>query len=343
MSNYPYGYPDQRLIVDGVDLTTEFRMILIDGFELQPPEPKVYTVDIPGGNGVIDLTEALGGEVAFKNRKQRFTFKTIYRQDFESVKTHVSNFLHGRYYRYNLTWDYGYEYRGRFSVVSYSHIGLAAGKLGEIVIEVDADPYKYLEDQSYKLAAVGGEMYYFPSGRKPVRPVVQTNRATTFTWKDNTFTVGIGTYRLNDVLFTEGINELYINSYAIFDTKWEDVGKGGSHEMTWDEAKQYTWDKFQMLTLRTIEPNEVSELVPFSTTASIAVVNEGYYESSEESPQYYVKCYQWNDMSNIGYTWQYLKDNEYTWDGLNPDGSEDDGIFVQGDGTIYLTYEWGDL
>lgn len=340
MSIYPIGYPEQRLIVNNVDLTTEFQMVLIDGFDLQPPEPKYYKIDIPGGNGEIDLTEALGGDVAFKNRTQRFTFKTIYNQNFETIKTKVSNFLHGRYFPYSLNWDLGYEYRGRFSVIDYSHIGLARGKLGEIVIEVTADPYKYKNDQIYKISAIGGEFYYFPSGRKPVRPVVQTNRATTFTWNGHTFTVGIGTYRLNDVLFTEGVNELYINSYKVLSTKWSDVGRGGAYQMTWDQAKEYWWDKFQRITIRVLNPSEISEVVPPGTPTGEESLAEGMGNGRMD---YFVKAYTWRDISDMQHTWTYLNQQGWTWDGIYNDTSGNDLWYAQGDGTVYLTFEWGDL
>lgn len=301
MSNYPYGYPDHRLIVDDVDLATEFQLILVDGYELQPPEPKIYTVDIPGGNGVIDLTEALGGDVAFSNRKQRFTFKCIYANQFETTKTKVSNFLHGKRFEYKISWDVEYVYRGRFSIISYSHMGLAKGILGEIVIEIDADPYKYKNDRIFSINGVGGELYHFPSGRKPVRPIVQTSRPTRITWKDQTIMVGIGTYRLNDVLFTEGINDLYINTYEIFYTEWQDVGNNGSHKKTWNEALSYTWDEFQRIGLPVKEPgNNIMTLAASDSTSRTS---------------FFVKAYRWSDLK--GYTWNYLKNNKWTWDGVN--------------------------
>ena len=105
--SYP-DLPNNRLIVNGVDLSIRFQMVLLDGYTLEPPEPKTYTVDIPGGNGVIDLTEALTGDVAYKNRKQEFTFAVIDVKNFEKVKTEVSNFLHGRAFDYTMTMDPGY-------------------------------------------------------------------------------------------------------------------------------------------------------------------------------------------------------------------------------------------
>ena len=35
---------------------------------INPPEPKFNTVDIPGANGSIDLTEVVSGDVVYQNR-----------------------------------------------------------------------------------------------------------------------------------------------------------------------------------------------------------------------------------------------------------------------------------
>ncbi len=70
MSTYP-DLPNNRLIVNGVDLSVTYQMVLLDGYTLEPPEPKTYTVDIPGGNGIIDLTEALTNDVVYNNPQTR--------------------------------------------------------------------------------------------------------------------------------------------------------------------------------------------------------------------------------------------------------------------------------
>lgn len=335
MSNYPGGYPDNRVIVGDSDLTMDFQMILIDGFVLEPPEPKTYYIDIPGGNGVIDLTESLGGDVAYKNRHQTFTFKLIYPKMFENIKTKLSNFLHGKYFNYRLTWDPGYTYKGRFTVESYSHVALAAGKLGEIVISVDADPYKYKPNQVFRINGVGGEEFLFNSGRKPVRPVIETTRSTIISWEGNTFRVGTGTFRLNDVLFHEGINRLYINTYEIFSTTWNDIGRSGEYTLTWNEAKKYTFDKLQMLNIKSKKPNEFG-------TSTIATTND------TSRLNFFAQAYRWSELrNNPTYTWDYLKNNRWTWVGVNynPSAPGMEGI-LSGDGSgaaAIITYEWGDL
>lgn len=245
--SYP-DLPNNRLIVNGVDLSIRFQMALLDGYTLEPPEPKTYTVDIPGGNGVIDLTEALTGDVAYKNRKQEFTFAVIDVKNFEKVKTEVSNFLHGRAFDYVMTMDPGYTYHGRFSVDSYSHEAYANGLLGRFKITVDANPYKLKEHCSYRLNATGGKLYRLESGRRPVHPVIECNEPCFVTFKKNgEKVVPAGTYRLNDIVFEQGINELYLNTHKFWYVRWDEIGETGNYKMTWSAANSYRWDEIHNL------------------------------------------------------------------------------------------------
>lgn len=245
--SYP-DYPNNRLIVNGIDLSIRFQMILLDGYTLSPPEPKTYTVDIPGGDGVIDLTSALTGDVAYSNRSQEFTFMVVDPDSFERVKTDVSNFLHGKSFDYQMTMDPGYTYHGRFTVTEYNHSLYAyPGLVGVFTVSVDAEPYKLKGHMTYRLNATGGKMFRLESGRKPVHPVVECTQPCKVRWGNVLTQVPAGTYRLNDVLFTEGYNEIYINSWEFFNITWGEVDEGGAHQMTWEEASEYRWDDLQRL------------------------------------------------------------------------------------------------
>lgn len=259
--SYP-DYPNNRLIVDGVDLTIRFQMALLDGYTLSPPEPKIYTVDIPGGDGVIDLTQSLTGDVAYENRQQEFSFMVVNPDSFERVKTDVSNFLHGKSFDYQMTMDPGYTYHGRFTVTEYSHTLYSyPGLVGIFSIKIDADPYKSKGLQTYHLNPTGGMMFRFESGRKPVHPVIKCTQPCRVHWKDVVTVVPVGTYRLNDVIFTQGFNEIYINSYELFNTSWADLGSDGTYAMTWDSASSYRWDDIQRLDGNVMDvPRQWSEI-----------------------------------------------------------------------------------
>lgn len=228
---YP-DYPNNRLIVNDVDLTANFKMVLVDGYTLEPPEPKTYTIDIPGGNGVLDLTETLLGDTAYNNRKQEFTFYVINTTEFEAIKTRVSNFLHGRSYNYKITMDPDYTYTGRFSVTSYTHSAYASGITGIIKISIDAKPFKMKPQQTYKVDAVGGKLVYLPSGRMRVRPTIDTNRRVRVEYNNKVIYLTNGAWTLNDLMFSEGLNEIYFNAYDIRNLTWGDLK---TNSVTWDE------------------------------------------------------------------------------------------------------------
>lgn len=296
--SYP-DYPNNRLIVDGVDLSVRFQMILLDGYTLSPPEPKTYTVDIPGGDGVIDLTSALTGDVAYSNRSQSFTFMVVDPDSFERVKTDVSNFLHGKSFDYQMTMDPGYTYHGRFSVTEYSHAVYAyPGLVGVFAVDIDADPYKSKGLQTYQLNATGGKMFRLESGRKPVHPVIECTQPCRVRWKDVVTVVPVGTYRLNDVLFTQGFNEIYINSRELFNTSWADLGSDGVYAMTWDSASSYRWDDIQRMDGNIMDvPRQWSEISGLRWEELAAKAWADIDFRTEEAPDTSVYLsYDWKDL-----------------------------------------------
>lgn len=240
--SYP-NYPENRIIVGGYDLTNKFQVIVVDGYTLSPPEPKTYTVDIPGGNGKLDLTESLLGDTAYDNREQEFSLYVIDVTNFEKVKTNVSNFLHGRTFDYQISMDPGYTYHGRFSISEYSHATYASGILGMFKIKIDADPFKYLPDRVYRVDAVGGTTVYFESGRQRVRPTIESDGFLKIIFDNKLITLQQGSWTINDLLFTYGTNAVYFNSYNIKNLTWRNLKNNG---VTWDDFKKqrlYEWYK----------------------------------------------------------------------------------------------------
>ncbi|WP_288924165.1 hypothetical protein, partial [uncultured Bifidobacterium sp.] len=266
---------------------------------LSPPEPKTYTVDIPGGDGVIDLTQSLTGDVAYKNRQQEFPFMVVNPDSFERVKTDVSNFLHGKSFDYQMTMDPGYTYHGRFTVNEYSHALYAyPGLVGMFTVSVDADPYKLKGRMTYQLNATGGKMFRLESGRKPVHPVIECTQPCRVRWKDVVTVVPVGTYRLNDVLFTDGFNEIYINSRELFNTSWADLGSDGIYAMTWDSASSYRWDDIQRMDGNIMDvPRQWSEIsgLRWEELANKAWADIDF--RTEEAPDTSVYLsYDWKDL-----------------------------------------------
>ncbi len=71
-----------------------------------PPAQKVKTIDVPGGNGVIDLSRALTGYPVYQNRTGSFEFIVpngfepweagrIEQTPWHSVYSDIMDYLHG--------------------------------------------------------------------------------------------------------------------------------------------------------------------------------------------------------------------------------------------------------
>ena len=246
--SYP-DYPENKLLIynkDGmiVNLDEKYKMILIDGYTLSPPEPKLYTVDIPGGNGSIDLTEALNGDVVYNNRKQEFTFYIVDladEQEFERIKMEVSNLLHGRSYDYEMTMDPGYMYHGRFSISGYTHDSYANGLVGIIKLSIDADPYKLSEIIEY-YDAIDGRLITINNGRMRTQPVfgIKTENPpsgegymTKVLFKGVEYKFIANGNTVDDIVLDPGYNEIYIKSPGHL-----------TSSLKWRDLKTITWQSF---------------------------------------------------------------------------------------------------
>lgn len=289
-------YPNNRLIVNGVDLTQKFQMILADGYTLTPPSIKTYTVDIPGGHGKLDLTEALFGDVAYNNRKQEFIFYLIDVKDFEKAKTDISTMLHGKYFEYKMTMDPEYTYKGRFTIDSYSHTAFSSGNLGEIKISIDADPFKYKKDRVFVISAIGGETYSFESGRKRVLPSIETDGLLKVIYNGKLFTLPKGTWKLNELVFNSGQNEVYFNSFDVRNLTWGQL-RDTTNWGQFKEKKLYEWYKsngdgtYVFTTWDSLDPRHSWEYYKGKAWKDIVYMWDKVKDVSDS----YIK-YEWGDL-----------------------------------------------
>jgi phage-related protein len=240
--SYP-DLPNNRLIVNGEDLALKYGLILVDGYTLDPPEPKTYTVDIPGGDGVIDLTDTLLGDTAYKNRKIELEFYLIDIGSYEDIMTVINRTYHGKSFDFKFTMDPDYTYHGRFVISDQKQNMYANGLVGYFKLTIDADPYKYLQDPVYHINAVGGKTVQFESGRKRVRPTIETDGFLKVIYNNKLYTLPQGSWTINDILFKEGVNEVYFNSYDVKNLTW---GQLKNMETTWGafkKTKLYEWYK----------------------------------------------------------------------------------------------------
>ena len=104
-----------------------------------PPTVKSQYVDIPGGNGVLDLTESLTGYPLYNTRTGSWTFYVENGfKPWDELYSEISNYLHGQKLRAILEDDPGFYYEGRFSVDEWN----SDSWWSTITIGYDVYPYK---------------------------------------------------------------------------------------------------------------------------------------------------------------------------------------------------------
>lgn len=115
--------------------------------DISDPDARRYQVEVPGRDGALDLTEALGG-VYFENREIELTLVCVNYTTarFHLISSQLRNLLDGRLVRMTLSDDIGHFWRGRCQVET-SRSGLDAT---EVVVRMDAEPHKYNVFGSYE-------------------------------------------------------------------------------------------------------------------------------------------------------------------------------------------------
>ncbi len=151
-----HSYDDLNLILSAVDIP--------------PALPKTNYVEIEGGNGSIDLTEALG-EIHYNDRECSFTLSVLPQDNYEDKKTVVSNLLNGRVVKITLDKDPNYYYLGRCSVNEYASDKM----MRQIVIGARVKPFKFKIQETVSTFSLSTEAQTvnLKNGRMSVVPVVE--------------------------------------------------------------------------------------------------------------------------------------------------------------------------
>lgn len=186
----------------------DFQLIL-SSKTIGTPSPKTESIDIPGGDGVLDLTEFFG-EVKYSNRTLSFDFSVIVPQaEFMDVFAKVQNALHGQKMQIVLDDDPQWMYTGRINVSEWK----AQRSIGEITIDCDCEPYKERLGDTVIFQMVEGteETVVLPNGRKPVVPIIDITGNIDLTFGANFWALTEGRYELPAVRLVNGDNTVLLS------------------------------------------------------------------------------------------------------------------------------------
>lgn len=183
--------------------------IYLSSLDISDAEPKENYVDIPLGDGSLDLTEALTGEVSYGNRSFEaiFTIKSP-RNEWPEILRGIRNYLNGKKRIIKATEEAGYYLIGRCKT-SFKKDGV----LGMLTVSANCEPWKYKENKTYynfTIGATGTVNVNCINSRKRVIPKVTVSDSVNISFKETSISVSPGTHRFTNLIFSEGDNQMTI-------------------------------------------------------------------------------------------------------------------------------------
>ena len=208
-----------------------------------PPQQKLHTIDIPGANGILDLSNSLTKYPTFGNRTGSFKFAVVNEDtDTPTAYTKMMKFLQGTNVKMILEDDPTYFYDGRVYVENVDP--KADGTWTEFSIGYDLYPYRlsintslsnwlwnpfnfetdFIQDSSFNAIQINSPNSWTTKNFKglvdmmPVVPTFTVSAAMQAqllnsdiyggTWKS--FNLKQGTYKYQDIIFCEFTEESLI-------------------------------------------------------------------------------------------------------------------------------------
>lgn len=185
--------------------------LVLSEVNIPPATPKTNYIDIPGGDGSVDLTEALG-EVRYNDREGSITFTVFPYEDFEVKKRQISNLLNGKRYKITLDKDPEYYWAGRCRIDEYA----SDKAIHQIVVGVTVAPYKLKHNQTKVVVPAGtNTLIEFHNARKTAIPTITASAETTIdTMNGGVYKLNAGTRKITNIVLKEGTTWMMVTSAA---------------------------------------------------------------------------------------------------------------------------------
>lgn len=198
--------------------------LILSAVDIPAAAPKTNYIDIPGGDGSLDLSE-VHGDIKYSDRECTFTFtvsKSIRESEWEERKTLVCNALNGRTFRITLDKDPDYYYTGRCIVDGYS----VNKRIRQIVVKAKVNPWKYKQMLTVNVFALTSDVQEIEiiNARKKAFPIITcTNDNTVIVCGGTAFSLNAGNHKSLDIGFTEGSNVLKISGTGTVTFTWQEA------------------------------------------------------------------------------------------------------------------------
>lgn len=172
---------------------------------IDPPTPKIVSINIDGRDGTLDLSRALTGEMMYENRSASFTFLITEgnQNDRASLIQTIINEIHGRRLQIIEPDSPDYYLIGECTVSDV----INNKAYGSFTVSADCEPYYYYSNETIRTLAVNNEsieIVLTNSGRKNIIPVIQIIGSIDLVYDNTSVSLSEGTYKLTSLSLKPG-------------------------------------------------------------------------------------------------------------------------------------------
>lgn len=186
--------------------------------KIEKPKIQSYTVEVPGRNGLLNLTKGLTGRVMYNNRPLSFRyFGTGKRSQLLELDAFMSKY-HGQTIRI-IDDDYpNHYYEGEASVSTEFH-----GNYIIVSLDVDAQPFRLrLTPTVYSQTIDGTVTLKLENESIEVFPMITVTAETTLIFNGVSFKLSAGSYTSENILFRAGVNVLEVSGTGTITIEYQE-------------------------------------------------------------------------------------------------------------------------
>ncbi|MBR3002850.1 MAG: mtfA protein [Clostridia bacterium] len=212
----------EYILFDDINTYNDFGLLVQEIIISEPPVKEEY-VDIPGGDGKLDFSTALTGDVKYDNRTITIKLAKVKNENCYNEYSNVQNALHGKNMKIILSKDPNFYYIGKVKVKDFERYTV----LQNIVIECDVEPYKYdltssaedwlwnpfsfengIINETKEIEVTGSADVVIYGRRKKVSPWITCENAMQVIFDSRTYNLTANKQKVLDILISEGKNTL---------------------------------------------------------------------------------------------------------------------------------------
>lgn len=181
---------------------------------IDPPEPKVYEVNLDGRDGSLDLSESLAGEIKYKDRTITATYSMTegtYTERISLMRT-ITNYLHGRKRKIVEPDDPDHYFIGRLKVSAVNH----NKTYSTFTVTATCEPWRYLPEKITRHCDVRAsasspvKLVFTNKGARTTCPILTVTGTVTIVLSSGSVTLTAGQYRLTGLKIYAGTNEVTV-------------------------------------------------------------------------------------------------------------------------------------